>query len=210
MEQMSRRAREKQTREEEILIAAEKVFFEKGFHETTMDEIAYAAQFSKKTLYLYFINKEDLFFSVASRNFKHAIRYFEKALYNGRTGIEKIRMLCEAYYAYYMDFSEAFELINYCQYIQTTRKGLSHYKEIEALRGKIYLDLVDVLESGKVDGSIRQDLIAKEAAISLFLLITGLFSRFAELKKNSIDLGGNEHERLIFSAIDLVERSIRR
>jgi AcrR family transcriptional regulator len=60
-----RKEREKQQRREEIILAAESVFFSKGFDQSTMDDIAAAAELSKGTLYLYFKSKEDLHLAVA-------------------------------------------------------------------------------------------------------------------------------------------------
>ena len=55
-----RRAREKQHRIQDILEAAEKVFFKKGYESATMNEIARAAELGKGTLYLYFKGKDDV------------------------------------------------------------------------------------------------------------------------------------------------------
>ena len=52
-----RKEREKEHRRDEILNAAQKVFFEKGLQSATMDEIAEAAELSKGTLYLYYGSK---------------------------------------------------------------------------------------------------------------------------------------------------------
>ena len=62
-----RKEREKQQRREEIIQAAEKVFFTKGFDKSTMDDIAEHAELSKGTLYLYFKSKEDLHMAVARK-----------------------------------------------------------------------------------------------------------------------------------------------
>ena len=45
----------------EILDAARKVFAEKGFSETTMDQVAECAGIAKGTLYLYFRSKRDIY-----------------------------------------------------------------------------------------------------------------------------------------------------
>jgi AcrR family transcriptional regulator len=50
-----------------ILDAAEQVFSQKDYHDAVLDEIAGVAGVSKATLYLYFKNKIDLFFSVIER-----------------------------------------------------------------------------------------------------------------------------------------------
>jgi len=55
-----RRAREKAMRQQEILQAAKEVFFEKGFHQATVDDVAAHAEVSKGTIYLYFESKETI------------------------------------------------------------------------------------------------------------------------------------------------------
>lgn len=58
------RTKSKSVRIREIQAAAKKLFFEKGFSHTTMDEIAQRAGISKGTVYLYFQNKEELYISL--------------------------------------------------------------------------------------------------------------------------------------------------
>ena len=53
-----RREREKAQRRQEILDAARRVFFGRGFHSPTMDDVAAQAEISKGTIYLYFESKE--------------------------------------------------------------------------------------------------------------------------------------------------------
>jgi AcrR family transcriptional regulator len=52
-----------------ILDAARKIFAEKGFHETRLEEIALLAGFSKAALYNYYSDKESIFLSLANRDF---------------------------------------------------------------------------------------------------------------------------------------------
>jgi AcrR family transcriptional regulator len=56
-----RRLRERNRRIREIEVAAKKIFFKKGYQNTTMEEIAAIAEVSKGTIYLYFKNKDDLY-----------------------------------------------------------------------------------------------------------------------------------------------------
>ena len=58
------RFKEKAVRTEEIQTAAKRVFVNKGFVNTSMDEIAAEAHLSKGTIYLYFKNKDDLYVSL--------------------------------------------------------------------------------------------------------------------------------------------------
>jgi AcrR family transcriptional regulator len=61
---LSRKEREHQLRRDEILRAATKLFATKGYHSTTMNEIAKEAEFSTGSLYNFFKNKEELYFSL--------------------------------------------------------------------------------------------------------------------------------------------------
>ena len=56
-----RKERERTRHRQEILAAAENVFARKGFFNTTMSEIAQAAEFGVGTIYQYFSSKDDLY-----------------------------------------------------------------------------------------------------------------------------------------------------
>ena len=53
-------------RKQKIGTAAKNLFFSKGYRPTTIEEIAKAAGYSKRTVYLDFKNKDDLYVSIAS------------------------------------------------------------------------------------------------------------------------------------------------
>jgi AcrR family transcriptional regulator len=57
-----------------LLDAAEEVFAEKGFTAATLDDIAYAAGYTKGAIYKHFSAKEDLFLAVSDRHWR---RYFD-------------------------------------------------------------------------------------------------------------------------------------
>lgn len=55
-----RRQREREQRYQTILAAAERLFAVEGYHKTSMEQIANAAEMSVGAVYFYFKNKEDL------------------------------------------------------------------------------------------------------------------------------------------------------
>lgn len=67
----SRRLQRRQQHQElsrtQLLDAAEEIFARKGYHETTLKEIAELAEFSVGSVYSFFENKDDLFLSVFLR-----------------------------------------------------------------------------------------------------------------------------------------------
>lgn len=66
--QKPRWARRKTARPQELLAAALDLFVERGFAATRLDDVAALAGVSKGTLYLYFVNKEELFKAVVREN----------------------------------------------------------------------------------------------------------------------------------------------
>ena len=64
----ARRARRKEARPGEILIAALTLFAERGFAATRLEDVARRAGISKGTIYLYFPTKEDLFRAVVRQD----------------------------------------------------------------------------------------------------------------------------------------------
>lgn len=69
MEKLSRKEREYQARREEILKAAEKIFAQNGFHDSTVAEIAKESEFAIGTLYQFFKNKEELYYTMMIEKF---------------------------------------------------------------------------------------------------------------------------------------------
>jgi AcrR family transcriptional regulator len=61
---LPRKEREKLARKMEILKAARELFILKGYHQTTLEEIAHHAEFGKGTIYIYFSSKEELFYGI--------------------------------------------------------------------------------------------------------------------------------------------------
>ncbi|NOZ75852.1 MAG: TetR/AcrR family transcriptional regulator [FCB group bacterium] len=69
-----RKTREKEQRRKSILTAAEKLFARDGYTATSLDRVAEEVEISKGTIYLYFKNKEDLFFTLIRERFEALIQ----------------------------------------------------------------------------------------------------------------------------------------
>ena len=62
-----RKQRERERRRQQIIVAAKRVFSQKGYSKSTMEDIAREAELSPGTLYLYFKNKDELYASLSLR-----------------------------------------------------------------------------------------------------------------------------------------------
>jgi AcrR family transcriptional regulator len=89
-----RTERERHRREENkkfILKVAERVFVQKGFSLTTMDEIAKEAQFSKATLYQHFKSKSEMFFEIIYKSFEEMLQKIKKVQQTEMSAEEKLK-----------------------------------------------------------------------------------------------------------------------
>jgi AcrR family transcriptional regulator len=76
---MSRAERREQTRQE-LIRAAEACFVSRGFHASSVDEVAERAGYTKGAVYSNFASKEDLFFAVYERRVERALTEVAPAL----------------------------------------------------------------------------------------------------------------------------------
>lgn len=78
---MARRKKEPlSVHREKITTVASELFIEKGIAATTVDEIAKKAGYSKATLYVYFENKEEIFFSLVYQHMQHLFQTIENII----------------------------------------------------------------------------------------------------------------------------------
>ncbi len=70
-----RKEREKQEKRTLILEAATKMFLEDGFDKTSLRNIADKIEYSPATIYLYFKDKNELFYAIQEKGFELLLKY---------------------------------------------------------------------------------------------------------------------------------------
>jgi len=90
-----RRNLAKDQRELEIKEAALKIFAAKGYHRTTMAEIAMEAGYGKGTIYWYWKSKEQLYFALISDLHDEILALVDEAGTAGSPALTKIKNLAE-------------------------------------------------------------------------------------------------------------------
>jgi AcrR family transcriptional regulator len=84
------------------MVAAKRVFSERGFNKATMEDIAQEAELSPGTLYLYFKNKEELYASLSLRILQYLLIRVEHVIDEKDAGPDqKLESLMEAMYDVY-------------------------------------------------------------------------------------------------------------
>jgi AcrR family transcriptional regulator len=190
-----RREREKHQRREEILDAAEKVFFSKSVKGATMDEIAEQAELSKGTLYLYFESKEDIYLGIHMRAVYGLRRRFEKAMEEEETGVRKLRAIGETY----LEFSQ--EQPDYYRALMHFKVGQPEHAEKEihdrhcGRCGEELLGIVArAVEAGIADGSLRPDLDPRKTSLLLWAQTEGVISILTVRGDHLGEFGGDRDE----------------
>ncbi len=94
-----------------LLKAAQELFFKKGYAGTTMEQVSRLAGFSKRTVYLYFKNKDDLFLAVASQGLCGLQGALEDVDVEGLDYEVAVESIMERYIRFASDSPEYFRFI---------------------------------------------------------------------------------------------------
>ena len=210
MSTRSRREREKEQRRNEILDAAEELFLSKGYDNVHMDEIAREVELGKATLYLYFENKEALFFSIALRALKTMVEMAKEAADGENKGMKKITAYRNAYYAFVKEHPDHSKILSYSSLIQFDRESIENYDENNDFKRKssgkllkakdIYIEIIrtrkeildhiyESIQVGRDDGTIRSDIDPIILAILTMIISEGFQDMPIEFKSALIDRG---------------------
>ncbi|MHB8064713.1 MAG: TetR/AcrR family transcriptional regulator [Ruminiclostridium sp.] len=112
--EIKRKDKERLARKNYIIIAAERIFTQKGFENSTMDDIAKEAEFTKKTIYSYFKSKETLYYEIMLQGFKTLNALYDKVLSkNIELGeIKKIKLIGYTFLDFSKDYPGYFKAIS--------------------------------------------------------------------------------------------------
>ena len=204
MNQLSRREKEKMAREADIINAAEKIFCLKGFNEASLEEIAGEAQFTRRTLYQYFVNKEDLFFAVVLKGFRQMLAYTESLITKELSGFDKLYRMGLGYYRYYKDFHEMLSLFNYIGYINKNPQSSPYYQKWRTFDNVMFTKLAGIIDEGKADRSIRTDLDSQKAAYTLTFTLTGFFCQLSLTGPTFTAHFALDQEQFVLSSLNLL------
>lgn len=175
-----RRAKEREARRTDIVTAAERIFLRKGYTGASMDEIAAEAEFTKRTVYMYFTGKEDLLFAVALEGSKRLFAEQQRAIFGGDPGLEKIRRAALAYYEFSRDLPELYRIIEDARRLKPRPKESPARGEFVRYRMAMFEAYERALRAGIADGSIRGDLDPQILVAAVVLSLTGFFKSLSE------------------------------
>ena len=204
-----RKEREKERRRQQIIIAAKRVFSEKGFNKATMEDIAKEAELSPGTLYLYFKNKEELYASLSLRILQYL--HIRVTHVNKETGLlpdQKVSALMEAMYDVY-DFDPLTIINMFHLQSSETLKNLSEslLEEIKELSQKSIGAIAKIFEEG-----MEQGIYIDHHPVALADIFWSMFSGVVlwEASKKIFSSDKDYLKSTLATAFELFERGIRK
>ncbi len=151
---LPRKERERLRRREDILAAAKKVFAEKGFAGSTLDEIAIVAEYGKGTIYNYFSSKEELFITLIREGLKAFKETVNAALAPCETVVDKLEKYIEVALNYFYEHQNAFKIISFEIHQPNSLSGVIQDELRETYSRELYF-ISQLIEQGVSEGRFR-------------------------------------------------------
>lgn len=174
-----RKASEYRARRRFILDAVRGLLAERGVEETSMDAIAAAAGYTRRTLYAYFKSRDEILLLALCDDLAARWALQKEAISGVSTGLDKIRTWARVAYAYACDNPQALELQVYWDFrgIDRKRIGDDVFAEFESINNELAEGLRGIFRLGTRDGSLRSDLNV-DLTISQFIYsLRAVFNR---------------------------------
>lgn len=169
----SRNEEEKAARREALLDAAQIAFVSKGYENTSMDDIASEAGFSRGLLYVYFNDKKDMYRALRVRSVEALRDTMLKHVDTSAKGITRVRQVGEAFYSFYKKQRSDFDCLslNISLNAQDSelRRGINHDPVSLKAEQQTMQIMLDALQAGVEDGSVDPDKVKNPLQTAMFL-----------------------------------------
>lgn len=195
-----RKQREKEQKRNAILDCAEKLFISKGFKDTSVDDIANCAEYSKGTMYLYFKSKDEMFMNIYNRALGLMYSEFRASVKNRETGKDKIHAIGDAHFKFLKKYPDYYSIMRFFDSFDFDFSNLEDVMtQISTTSKLIDILMIDAIKLGQQDGTIRNDIDAEMICILLQSMSTGVFGRIETHKKYQMPFPNEYNEGHIFN-----------
>ena len=199
---MSRKIQETEVRRRYILAAARRLLESKGIENTNMEDIASAAEYTRRTLYSYFRNRDEIYMLVYLEDMTTRWQQQQADVAAAVTGLAKVMAFGRSFYAFAKEHPQSLRLQSFWDYrgIDRGRIGDDIFESFRSKNEELANGLRDALYLGMHDGSLRPGLavdpcvshfvVTLRAAINRALFPTYSFAQFDpdEYVDNYLDL----------------------
>jgi AcrR family transcriptional regulator len=172
-----RKEREKQQRANDILESARRSFENKGFLNTTLQDVAKEAEISVGLIYRYFESKEDIFASLALKGAKRFDKDLAEILRRASTSRKRpsasgvLKEIADKFFAFYGPYGEYFDTLMY-SYKGMNRKVQIHGTTVTRLMSVTLSSLDQLKEYIMASPEFRAN--DEDEALQVVFLLWGL------------------------------------
>lgn len=182
---------ERQARMELILNAAEQLFVEKGYADTSINDIAEAADFSRTSIYQYFSSKEEIYVNILMRYTDLVTERIAEAVSAPAHTIDKIRAFLEEFRAMIRMKPNFFKLYFIERHQVEPRLSPELRVQLNLKRRVLENVFRDFYREGAERGEVR-NIRAKDASNLFFAQIMGMML-LREYYGDEFDVTLDEH-----------------
>lgn len=182
---MARRKKEPEGfHREQIATAAGQLFQRNGIEQTSMDDIAKTAGYSKATLYAYFKNKEEIVSVLALESMKILSKHLVNALEANQTTRDKYNGICQELVTYQRQYPYYFSIVLDEIAIDFEHPGSLPPVERETYEvgEQIICRISEILTEGMRNGQLRDGLSVPVTAFMLWSSLSGIILMAAKKK----------------------------
>jgi AcrR family transcriptional regulator len=148
---IERKEREKQELHDKILASATQLFIENGFEKTSIRNIADDIEYSPATIYLYFKDKNELFYAIQKQAFQRFFDYF-RTVGPMVDPVKRLRALGKVYLKFAIENPGYYDLMFIMRAPMNTEKNAENWEEGERSHGVLQNIVNDCQKAGHFKG----------------------------------------------------------
>ena len=203
MENLNSKDKRRNMNKADIIDAAERLFFSKGYNSSTMDEVAKEAGFTKKTLYSYFTSKEQIYEKITERGYLILNNLFLEALEKEKNSSEILKIRAMGYS--FLKFER-----NYSGYFKAIFESEGSILECEELEQTTLDMLQKCIKDGIKKGEITNKIDYVSISLILWSSLMGFINTFSRKEKYIKDYFKKDIREVTENGFDFILNSIKK
>ncbi|MGW3353176.1 TetR/AcrR family transcriptional regulator [Nonomuraea rubra] len=198
----SRQERRKTRSREIVLAAAERLFLERGFQATTLEDVAQAADLAVRTLYVHFGGKPGLYTALIDRALELDARYCDEGWDTGTDPVGRLVGLADGYLRFYRDHPGYFRLFRFPPPDASGAEGVTDAAERVGRRIASEIDRMAAALAQAIDQQIIRPVPPRPTAVFLWAAWDGIIA--CHLLPGHMGLSEAAFESVLAQARDIV------
>lgn len=186
-----RRIRERLDTRQSILATARELFLMKGFEATTIRNIAEKIEYSPSTIYQYFKDKNEIFYTIHSEAFAELVRYLNASEMH-KNPMDQLIALGQIYIQFALENPELYDLMFI---MEAPIDFLNYLEDANWIEGKMAFDYLKSV----IANCIQQGLIKETDLESLSYLIWSTVHGLVtiSIRKRGLKIGLSDPDTII-------------